>query len=154
MRPGILLGGLIVTAASCATIIHGKDQSVGINSVPTGATVLVDNTDVGVTPVVAHLTRKDNHVVSIKMAGFEPTQVAVTRQVSGWVAGNIIFGGLIGLAVDAMSGGMYRLTPEQVAANLNKSAASLEKVNGLIYVAVVLRPDPSWQRIGTMTELR
>ena len=32
--------------------------------------------------------------------------------------GNIVFGGFIGLAVDAISGGIYQLTPDQVLAEM------------------------------------
>jgi hypothetical protein len=34
------------------------------------------------------------------------------------VWGNIVFGGIIGLAVDAITGGLYKLAPEQVSAQL------------------------------------
>jgi hypothetical protein len=150
MKRFAILTLLVAISAGCASIIHGTSQDVGVNSVPSGARVLVDNQPLGATPIVAHLKRSDNHIIQISMNGYEPVKLTVTKKVSGWIAGNIIFGGLIGLAVDAIDGAMYQLTPEQVAANLNKSVGSIERADGLLYVSVVLRPDPSWKRIGTL----
>ncbi|MBX6363592.1 MAG: PEGA domain-containing protein [Gemmatimonadetes bacterium] len=141
----------LVVAAGCATIIQGSRQQVGVNSVPTGAAVVIDGAPFGGTPVVARLERKRSHIVSISMDGYQPVQLTITRSVSGWLAGNIVFGGLIGVAVDAISGAMYKLNPEQVAANLVKQGASVDPKNGVLYVAVVLRPDASWERIGTLS---
>jgi len=70
--------------------------------------------------------------------------------VSGWVWGNLAIGGLIGLAVDAISGGMYKLTPEQISASMMSGSANVSQPGSGIYVAVVLRAQPDWQRIGTL----
>src|SRR2546428_4814985 len=52
---------LVFLVSGCATIMHGTTQSIGISSTPTGASVSVDNIAHGQTPVVAPLSRKDNH---------------------------------------------------------------------------------------------
>jgi hypothetical protein len=137
-------------ASSCATVIHGNHQDVGISSSPTNAVVRVDGANVGNTPVNAKLTRKDNHVVSIELPGYQAYQATLTRGVSGWVWGNIAIGGLIGLAVDAISGGMYKLTPEEMHAEMRSQSASVSSVNDTLFIAVVLKPDPSWQKIGQL----
>mgnify|MGYP006975219249 FL=1 len=97
---------------------------------------------------MARLTRKDHHTVNIQLDGYEPFAMNLTRGVSGWVAGNIIFGGLIGLAVDAITVGMYKLTPDQVSATLSRRVTSAEDA---LFITVVLTPDPAWERIGTLT---
>lgn len=148
------VAGLIVASTvfwACATIIHGSSQEVSINSQPTGAKVTVDGQPAGSTPVVAHLRRKDTHVVSIAMDGYQPFEIATTRSVSGWVWGNIVFGGLIGLAVDAITGGLYNVKPDQVQAQLSKTASQAVLQNGTLYVFLVRQPDPGWQRIGQLT---
>ena len=140
---------------SCATIIHGSHQEVGINSQPAGAKVAVDDQAGGITPVVAKLTRKDTHKITITMDGYQPYQLVTTRSVSGWIAGNILFGGLIGLAVDAISGGMYNVKPDEVQAQLAKAGASRGIVkDGSIYVFLVRQADPSWQKIGQLEPVR
>jgi len=82
---------------ACATILHGSSQDVGIASQPTGASVTVDNQMLGHTPVVAKLKRKDKHTIAVALDGYQPFEVTTTRSTSGWVWGNIVFGGLIGL---------------------------------------------------------
>jgi hypothetical protein len=141
---------LVLVAMGCATIMHGTRQSIGIGSTPTGATVLVDQQPQGTTPVVAKLSRKDHHVLRIEMGGYQPYEATITKKLSGWVWGNIVFGGLIGLAVDAISGGLYKLTPEQIQAELKKEGVGFRIDKDTILLTVTLRPDPSWERIGQM----
>jgi hypothetical protein len=43
--------------------------------------------------------------------------------VSGWIWGNLAFGGLIGLAVDFGTGGGYQLSPESLSAPLQPTNA-------------------------------
>lgn len=109
---------LIVALSSCATIMNGSTQKIGISSSPTGANVIVDNQPRGITPLFVDLKRKDTHLVRMEKPGFDLFETAITRHISGWVWGNIVFGGLIGLVVDAISGGIHRLEPEQIHATL------------------------------------
>ncbi|MBI3996419.1 MAG: PEGA domain-containing protein [Candidatus Omnitrophica bacterium] len=138
------------TSLSCATVIHQTRQDVGIASIPSGASVAIDNRPTGKTPLVADLKRKENHFIKIEMLGYETYETTVTHKVSGWVWGNVVFGGLIGLAIDALSGGMYKLTPDQITAELRKQGqASFMKRDGL-YLAVVLTPEPDWEKVGQL----
>jgi uncharacterized protein YceK len=143
-------GITVLSVSGCATIIHGTQQDVGISSTPSGATVTIDNTEKGVTPVVAKLKRKENHTVKIQLAGYQPFETTLTHSVSGWVWGNIAIGGLIGLAVDAMSGGIYKLTPEQVAGSLQTGQASILQKDGGLYVVAVLEPQPNWVKVAQL----
>lgn len=139
---------------SCASIMHGTRQTVGISSNPSNAEVWVDNQYIGCSPTIVELTRKDNHFVTIKLTGYQPYEVTLTRGVSGWVFGNVIFGGVIGLAVDAISGGLYELTPDQVRGELregNKNLVASSDNPGELYIAAVMMPDPSWKKIGSLT---
>jgi PEGA domain len=161
---GLLCAGFLT--GSCASIIHGTSQEVSISSNPTGAQVTVDGVLMGKTPVVAKLGRGDTHKVRIELPGYEPYETALTKSVSGWVWGNVLFGGLIGLAVDAVSGGLYYLNPEQVQGELRKGEAQPEAVpakatlpdasnrtdDGIV-IAVVLHPEAGWERIGQLDPL-
>lgn len=144
------LMGSLLAVGGCASIMHGTTQKIGISSAPTGAQVSVDNKQFGTTPVFADLKRKEEHVITITMPGYETAQLTVTKKVSGWVWGNIVLGGLIGLAVDAISGGLYTLTPEQLNAELKASTASAANTAGGITILAVLNPDPSWTKIGSL----
>jgi hypothetical protein len=141
---------LAVTIGACASIMHGTTQDIGISSSPTGATVTVDNGAKAQTPFVAKLSRKDSHLVHIVADGYAPADLTLTKTVSGWVWGNLVFGGLIGLAVDAMSGGLYNLTPNQLSAALAKQSASIAPTKDGIYVIMVAEPEAGWQRVGQL----
>ena len=65
------------------------------------------------------------------------------------MGGNSVFGGLNGLVVDAATGGLYKLSPEQVAGQMGKSSASAVTREGL-YVRVVMAADPSSEKVGQM----
>ena len=157
-RPSKLLWTVAALAAplavlACASIMHGKSQEVSIASTPSGATVTVDNEALGTTPVVAKLKRKDKHVIAVKMDGYQPFELTTTRSTSGWVWGNILFGGLIGLAVDLGTGGAYKVNPAQISAQLTQAHASATFEDGMLYVVLVRTPDPSWEKIGQLEHL-
>ena len=132
--------------AGCATIMQGSKQQVGISSSPSGATIFVDDQRVGTTPATVPLARKSAHTVRLELAGYQPYEIALSRRTSGWVWGNLVFGGLPGLAVDAITGGLYRLTPEDVQGTLTTRTA----MSDVMMVRVVLSADPSWEKIGQL----
>lgn len=142
-----------LTLSACASIMHGTSQDVGISSSPTGATVTVDNSAKAQTPYVANLSRKDNHVIHVAADGYAPADLTLTRSTSGWVWGNIVFGGLIGLAVDAMTGGLYNLSPEQLTTTLAKQTGSIAPSKDGIYVVLVPKAEPGWTKVGQLRRL-
>ena len=96
------------------------------------------------------MSRKDNHIVRIELEGYQPYEATFSRKLSGWVLGNLIFGGVIGLAVDAISGGIYCLTPDQIQAELRNNQIVYSKKSDESCIAIVLQPDPSWTKVGNM----
>jgi PEGA domain len=130
--------------------MHGTRQDIGIASSPSGADVWIDNIQMGQTPVIEKLTRKDNHIVKIVLPGFQPFETTVTRSVSGWVWGNLAFGGLIGLGVDAISGGLYKLSPEQMTGTLLATRAGIPTDYDGVYVSVVLKAEAGWEKVGQL----
>jgi hypothetical protein len=148
----ILVLAISLSLSSCATIIHGSRQDVGFSSNPTGASVTINGVSFGNTPTVVKLKRSDTQAVKISLDGYLPYEVVLTRKVDGWIAGNIIFGGIIGLIVDAADGAMYKLSPEQLTAELrreNASASFQERKDG-IFIGVTLTPNPNWEKVGTL----
>ncbi len=83
MKGGTVLPVLCLFCFGRATIIQGTHQDVGISSVPSGATVSVDNRPYGSTPVIADLKRKDNHFVKVEKEGFDAYETTLTRKASG-----------------------------------------------------------------------
>lgn len=152
IRHGIVALLVLISVVGCATIMHGANQDVGISSTPSGALITVNNVSHGTTPTITKLKREDNHIVRIELEGYQPFEATLTKSVSGWVWGNIVFGGLIGLAVDAISGGIYNLSPEQLTATLSKTDVAFVPKKDTLYVTLVREPEASWKRISTLTQ--
>lgn len=143
----------VLSLNACATIMNGKQQDVAFTSTPGGATVFVDGQNMGVTPTSLSLARKDSHVVRLDLAGYQPYEMTLERGVSGWVWGNLLFGGLIGLVVDVTTGSMYKLKPEQVNGTLVSRQALLSGQT-VIQVELVVSADPSWEKVGQLETAR
>ncbi len=140
--------------AACASIMHGTGQKLNIASEPAGATVSVDDQVVGVTPVVAKLRRNDPHTILVKLDGYQPFQLRTTRHMDGWVLGNLVFGGPLGLIIDFTDGAAYKLKPKDIAAQLARTNANARVENGTLYVFLTREADSSWQRIGQLQPQR
>ena len=124
-------------ATGCATIVGEKNQIIPITSSPSSAKILITDekgTDVfeGQTPTTVTLQKSDGsyfggktYSVMISKEGYAPRTITINHTVTGWyLAGNIVFGGLIGwLIVDPLSGKMYNLTPETVSATLSEKTS-------------------------------
>ena len=80
-----------------------------------------------------------------------PFELPLRRSTSGWVWGNLVFGGLPGLAVDAITGGLYKLEPTQVNASLAARGVSVANGQDYLVVAVVLAPEIGWEKVGDLT---
>lgn len=161
MKNVICMMAFCLLFTSCASIIHGPTQVINFASDPIGATITIDGKDHGQTPKAITLRRvgkekgdtseKMSYAVKISMEGYEPYETIIMRKVDGWIVGNLIFGGLIGIAIDAANGSMYKLTPEQITGKLGNSSAAIQSGKGdQIFVAVALNIDPSWEKIGQL----
>jgi hypothetical protein len=113
MLCGLMAASLMLPA--CATITRGSSQKYTIETTPTAANVELSTGQNCVSPCNLKLKRKNGFVVTAKKEGYEPAKAVVDSKVRGGGvaggAGNIIAGGLIGIAVDASSGAMNDLTP-------------------------------------------
>ncbi len=148
------VAALLVPLAGCGTIMNGSTQDVNIASTPRGAVILVNGMQNAQTPAVVALDRKSSQTIELDLDGYEPYVMQFRRSTSGWVWGNILFGGLIGLAVDASTGGMYKLSPEQVAIQLEEAggAATAEVKDDGLYIFVTLEAEDDWQPVGLLEE--
>jgi hypothetical protein len=121
----VLVFILVQLTIGCATIINGSSQEIAISSTPDGAEVWIDGARMGMTPTKVTLKRKNDYVVAVKKEGFREATLKIESEVSPWIAGNILLGGLIGLGIDFASGGAYHLNPGQLDFNM-KDLADLD----------------------------
>ncbi len=154
MKKSIMFCSLAITLlmSSCATIVSGSKQNVKFDSNPGAARIFIDEIEVGKTPFEIKLARKSEHSVMIKLEGYQTYQTTLTKKFNGWYVGNILFGGLIGVIIDPITGAMYNLSPSEINAQLNKGTAFLSN-NKNIYVAVTLEIDPNWKKIGQLEKV-
>ncbi|MBX2818988.1 MAG: PEGA domain-containing protein [Rhodothermaceae bacterium] len=105
----------VAVLSGCGTIKHGTSQDLMIQSSPSGAMVMVNGKEYGKTPVSVSLSRKTKHTaVTVTMPGYQSFQTALSRKLSGWS----VLGGPIGLLIDDATGGMYKLSPDQLNVQL------------------------------------
>lgn len=157
----------VLALTGCATIVGSPTQLVPIQSTPSEAAIsIVDETGTeifkGMTPTSVTLQKsngsywgKKSFTVKISKEGFQEQSIPVTASANGWyIAGNFIFGGLIGwFIVDPLNGHMYSLSPEAVSATLNaKSAHNNRATDGSI--SIVLLQDVPQDLRGQMQRIR
>lgn len=154
MKKTVLIATLSLSLliSSCATIISGSKQKVNFRSNPAAASIFIDEVEVGKTPFEIKLERKKEHHVMIKLDGYQTYETNLTKKFNAWYIGNILFGGLIGIIIDPITGAIYNLSPDEVNAEMSKGTAF--KVNKSdVYIAVALNIDPNWKKIGQLEKL-
>ena len=107
----------------CATITRSTTEALEVNTNPPGAEVSTSHGHhCGSTPCSLRVPRDEEFVLTIKKDGCETARAQVSYGMESdgtWMtAGNIIFGGIIGLGVDAVSGANMSLSPNPVEVNL------------------------------------
>ncbi len=126
----IALAAVLATPlGACATVINGSDQPLGVVTTPPGATCTLSRdgkviAQVSPTPGQVQVEKsKHDIIIACEMAGYQKTEVIAQSTFNGATFGNLIVGGIVGVAVDAASGAnneypeslTITLTPIQVA---------------------------------------
>lgn len=154
MKKTVLIATLSLSllVSSCATIISGSKQKVNFRSNPAAASIFIDEVEVGKTPFEIKLERKKEHHVMIKLDGYQTYETNLTKKFNAWYLGNIVFGGLIGIIIDPITGAIYNLSPDEINAEMSKGTAFKGNKND-VYIAVALNIDPNWKKVGQLEKL-
>lgn len=142
----LIVSGLVLTG--CASIVNGTSQEFKVTSKPDQAELMVDGVSVGSTPKKINLARKDKHVLKLKLAGYEPENIHLEQTTSGWLFGNILFGGIIGIAIDASNGAMYELTPQELGSKVRYTSETKT-----ILVMLVKKAGKNWRKMGSLKKV-
>lgn len=113
-----LLALLIFAFAGCATIVSSGPDRVPIDSNPSNARVLLNGQPVGRTPMVLTPSRRDQFELKIELDGYEPVVISRDKSFNGWVIGNVLFGGIIGIVVDVATHNASKHSENPVYAEL------------------------------------
>ncbi len=117
----------VLVLSSCSAIFNGSKDMVSINSDPGGAKVIIDGANQGVTPMSVSLKRGKNHVIEIKMEGYDYYKLTTDNTITGWFWGNLICGGILGLVIDLATGSAYDVDPDIISVTLSKKSAMIEQ---------------------------
>lgn len=109
----VALAGLLLSLGACATAVEGTDQTVTVNTIPSGASCELtrDGESIGVvnpTPGSILVDKsKDNVAILCTKQGHEAGTETMASSFQGMTFGNILIGGIIGVGIDAASGAMH-----------------------------------------------
>jgi hypothetical protein len=85
------------------------------------------------TPASVSLSRKNSYELTFEKDGYRPAKAHIKASAKfGYIVLDVLFTGLIGVVVDAVTGGWNGLTPENVIVTLEKedeSAMGPEKID-------------------------
>jgi hypothetical protein len=119
---------LALAMTGCASITRGTKEVFVVDSTPQDAEVRLSSGQVGRTPASFEVGRRDTLTVFVSKPGFKSRTVIVQSEVGGGggaaMAGNVIFGGIIGAGVDAGTGAMYEHKPNPLIVQLEKESVA------------------------------
>lgn len=110
LRPLALLGLLLTSA--CATVTQGTTATIAVATTPPGATCTIsrDGAPIAVvnpTPGSVTISRSTRDLaVRCEREGHLPAEAVTPAGFQAMTVGNLLIGGIIGVAVDAASGAM------------------------------------------------
>jgi len=119
----LTLVGVALALPACATITRGSSQEFTVESTPPGARVSTSNGfQCDATPCTFRMPRKDAFRATVSMDGYATQTHDIRSSISGGgaagLAGNVVFGGIVGGVVDASSGALNDLTPNPLTVTL------------------------------------
>jgi hypothetical protein len=143
----LLAMAMLLTA--CGTIVNGPTESVPVSTEPEGATVTIGGTTKQ-TPATFDLDRKQDYLLTITKSGYQTENIKIQHVISGAEAGNLLGFGSLGVAIDAASGALWKLEPENI--DITLTPLHSDKVRTLAQRLNVETLEKSLDELKTMKE--
>ncbi len=130
----------IALLPACATVTSGTSQNVAVESIPAGAACTISRQGavlgtVAATPGSLEVSKsRQDLIVACTHPDHQPASRTVVAEGQAMVAGNILIGGGIGLAIDAATGAMNRY-PGTVSLTLAPSRFPTEAERDIFFAA-------------------
>lgn len=128
----IFVSLLLVVFSGCATICQSGPDHIPVDSNPQGAGVYLDGQLMGTTPMVLNVPRDSDGHIRIEKVGYAPYMVDRNKVVAGWVFGNILIGGLIGLSVDLITHNQGKYPEDPVYVQMAAAPGSSSPVDSRV----------------------
>ncbi len=111
----------------CASIIRGTTQTIAISTPPTTGAACNLSSPAGnwhlISPGIASVEKSRNNIrVHCDKPGWNSAIASIPSNFEGWTLGNLLFGGLIGVGVDAATGAINEY-PDDFQVPMTQSAA-------------------------------
>ncbi len=90
----------------------------------------------GESPAVVKLPRKHSYTVTVQAGGYASQTLLISKQFNAWFIGNIIFGGIPGGVVDAITGAMWNLEPTLLTVSLERASAQGEQQLEVVFTSL------------------
>ncbi|MBV8325231.1 PEGA domain-containing protein [Chryseobacterium sp.] len=115
----VLLLGIGLSTTSCASMFTGTQDSISFSSTPEGATVFHKGIEKCTTPCTVKIPRSlSKQTVSFEKEGFNNKEVKLTKNFNAVTLLNILFGGAIGVGIDAATGSLTKYSPKEYKVEL------------------------------------
>jgi len=121
----LVSAALAVQLAACASATRGWHEQISIATTPSGAEATITGGELPlacVTPCAVQVKRADDISITFNKPGYESQVVILTREVvtqgAAGFAGNLLLGGVVGMAVDGVSSAAMDHKPNPVIVTL------------------------------------
>lgn len=123
MRQSACFIALCLLLISCTTVTRGTKDVLVIETTPSNAQVQLSNgMRCNSTPCALKMPRRSELALNITRKNCEPVLMNVTHRTANagaaGIAGNVLVGGFIGLAIDGSTGASQELGPNPVKVDL------------------------------------
>jgi hypothetical protein len=115
----VLLLGIALSTTSCASMFTGTKDSISFTSTPDGAKVIHKGIEKCTTPCTAEIPRSlSKQMVTFEKEGFASKEVKLQKTFNAVTLLNILFGGAIGVGIDAATGSLTKYSPKAYTVEL------------------------------------
>lgn len=123
----LIMSAIVMMTTSCATIISGKTAKVKVDSKQpiVGKVVLTyyGHTEEVYLPHTIKVKRRATPTIITAFAdGYAPVDVTIRNKFNGTVWWNILFGGIVGVGVDALTGAKYKPEKKNIMLDFQKTS--------------------------------
>ena len=110
----IVSAAVAFSVAGCGVIFGGTTETIRVSSAPAAVRLTTQPaTGTFTTPASLALQRKNSYVLTATMDGYRPAELQIRQEMrTGPLVLDILFTGLIGVVVDALTGGWWNLEPD------------------------------------------